>query len=126
LATKSGPQLAAYDMTQLGKKNAQDEQMNCINTDRRLIKAGDDYWRNAVHSWAQGKVQRQTEFGSDVGRKIAEIRRQVEREQAQNQKRLEAEFRAELTKFEEQRKRDEERRNRTDALMAKRLQAAEE
>jgi hypothetical protein len=41
----------------IGKENAQDERMNRINTDLRLIKASDDYWRNAVHSWAQGQEQ---------------------------------------------------------------------
>jgi hypothetical protein len=110
----------------IGKENTQDERMNRINTDLRLIKAGDDYWRHAVQSWAQGQGQPQTEFASDVERRIAEIRHQVEREQVNNQKRLEAEFRAELHKFEEQRKRDEERCKSTDALMAKRLQAAED
>jgi hypothetical protein len=84
----------------IGKENAQDERINRINTDLRLIKAGDDYWRNAVHSWAQGQEQRQTEFASDIHRRIAEIRRQVECEQVNNPKRLEAEFRAELNKFE--------------------------
>jgi hypothetical protein len=34
----------------IGKQNGQDERMYRINTDLRLIKAGDDYWRNAVHS----------------------------------------------------------------------------
>jgi hypothetical protein len=98
----------------IGKEIAQDERMNRINTDLRLIKAGDDYWRNAVHSWAQGQEQRQTEFASDVDRRIAEIRRKVEREQVNNQKLLEAEFRAELNKFEEQRK---ETKNAADEQM---------
>jgi hypothetical protein len=70
----------------IGKENAFDERMNRINTDLRLIKAGDDYRRTAVHSWVQGQEQRQTEFASDVDRRIAEIRRQVERQQVNNQK----------------------------------------
>jgi hypothetical protein len=34
----------------IGKENAKDEGMNRINTDLQLIKAGNDYWRNMVHS----------------------------------------------------------------------------
>jgi hypothetical protein len=43
-----------------------------------------------------------------------------------NQKRLKVEFRAQLNKFEEQQKRDEECGKRTDGLMAQHLQTAEE
>jgi hypothetical protein len=65
-------------------------------------------------------------LASDVDKRIAEIKYQVECEQVNNKKPLEPKFRAELYKFHEQRKRDEERRRRIDTLMAERLQAAEE
>jgi hypothetical protein len=100
--------------------------MNRISTHLHLIKAGDDYWRNAGYLWAKGQIQRQTEFASDVDRGIAEIRSQVEREQVNNQQRLDAEFCPALDKFEERLKRDEGCRRQTDALMAKRCEAAEE
>jgi hypothetical protein len=35
-----------------GKENAQTECPNSMNDDLRLLKAGDDYWKQAVHAWA--------------------------------------------------------------------------
>jgi hypothetical protein len=36
------------------KENAHIEYANRSNDDLRLLEAGDDYWKKAVHSWAQG------------------------------------------------------------------------
>jgi hypothetical protein len=61
-----------------------------------------------------------------VGQQIEEIRGHVEIRNAQTEHALEKQFSEELKKFEQQRQRDEDHRIRADALMAKRLQAAEE
>jgi hypothetical protein len=41
-----------------GKEIAHTEHVNRINDDLRLLKAGDDYWKKAAHSWAQGQERR--------------------------------------------------------------------
>jgi hypothetical protein len=38
-----------------GQDNAHTERANCLNDDDLpLLKAGEDYWKYPVHSWAQG------------------------------------------------------------------------
>jgi hypothetical protein len=61
-----------------------------------------------------------------LGQQIEEIRGHVEIRNAQTEQALAKQFHEELKKSEQQRQRDEDRRRRADALMAKRLQAAEE
>jgi hypothetical protein len=56
-----------------GKKNAHTERAHHINDDLRLLKAGDNYWKNAVHSWEQGQERRHKHLAVHVGQEIEEI-----------------------------------------------------
>jgi hypothetical protein len=50
-----------------GQENAHTERSNCIKDDLRLLKAGDDYWKNAIHSCAQGQDRRHEHLAVHVG-----------------------------------------------------------
>jgi sortase (surface protein transpeptidase) len=41
-----------------GNETAYTERAKRINANLRLRKAGDDSWKNAVHSWAEGQESR--------------------------------------------------------------------
>jgi hypothetical protein len=61
-----------------------------------------------------------------VSQQIEEIRGHVKIRNAQTEQALATQFHEELKKFKQQSQRNEDRRRRADALIAKRLQAAEE
>jgi hypothetical protein len=53
-ATRFGLAISGLPNDAEGKENAYTERANRINDDLRLLKVGDDYWKKAIHSWAQG------------------------------------------------------------------------
>jgi hypothetical protein len=93
-----------------GIQNAQTEHTNCINDHLRLLKAGDNYWKKAVHSWAHGQERRYAHLAVHVGQQIKEIRGHVEIRNAQTEQALGQQFHKELKKFEQRRQRDKDRR----------------
>jgi hypothetical protein len=76
-ATRFGLQLADCKMMPKAKKMPI-EYANHINDDLHLLKAGDDYWKKAIHSWAQGQERRHEHLAVHVGQQIEEIRGHVE------------------------------------------------
>jgi hypothetical protein len=93
-----------------GIKNAHTEHTNCITDHLRLLKAGDNYWKKAVHSWAQGQERCYAYLAVHVGQQIKEIRGYIEIRNALTEQALGKQFQKELKKFEQQRQRDKDRR----------------
>jgi hypothetical protein len=60
-----------------GKENAHTEYANCINDDLCLLKARDDYWKYAVHSWAQGQERCNENLAEPMSEPIDEIQGHV-------------------------------------------------
>jgi hypothetical protein len=84
------------------KEQAHAQSADRINDDLRLLKAGGDYWKNAVQSWSQGQERRQDRLTEHVGQQIEEIRGYVKTRSAQTEQALAQQFHKELKKFEQQ------------------------
>jgi ribosome biogenesis protein Tsr3 len=71
--TKFGLQLADCKNDTEGQENAYIERANRNHADLSLLKAGDDYWKKAIHCWAQGQQRCEEHLAVYVGYQIEEI-----------------------------------------------------
>jgi hypothetical protein len=86
-----------------GKEQAHAQRADPITGDLRLLKAGDDYSKSPIQTWAQGQERRDDRRSEHVGQQIEDIQGHVETRNAQTEQALAKQFHKELKKFEQQR-----------------------